>query len=168
MKKIINQWALESFEVWLLQKIPKSTEKLTHSCALSLNLWNFLFSCTGRLYPYLEYTTNLRYRPPDVKGIGIDFQKVPFFGIFEKIETNKKLLYYYLYDCTFINIKTFIVINNYFTKKNAFWPFLCSKIGEIWKKRKFWNGFFGMKGLNLAKTLVRLNFQKGLKITKME
>ena len=163
MKKIINQWALESFEVWLLQKIPKSTEKLTHSSALSLNHWIFFFSCTGSLYPYLEYTTNLRYRPPDVKGIGIDFQKVPFFGIFEKIETNKKLLYYYLHDCTFINIKKFIVINNYFTKKMRFGHFYVLKSEKFGKSR-----FFGMKGLNWAKTVVRLNFKKGLNITKMK
>ena len=146
MKKIINQWALESFEVWLLQKIPKSTEKLTHSSALSFNHWIFFFSCSGSLYPYLEYTTNLRYRPPDVKGIGIDFQKVPFFGIFEKIETNKKLLYYYLYDCTFINIKKFNVINNYFTKKMRFGHFYVLKSEKFGKSGNFEMDFSAWRG----------------------
>ena len=146
MKKIINQWALESFEVWLLQKIPKSTEKLTHSSALSLNHWIFFFSCTGSLYPYLEYTTNLRYRPPDVKGIGIDFQKVPFFGIFEKIENSKKQLYNSLYDCTFINIKKLIVFNNNFTKIMRFGHFYVLKSEKFGKSGIFEIDFSAWRG----------------------
>jgi len=42
--------------------------------ALPLRLFKFYFSDTGSLDPYLANTNSLRSRPPQLKGVGVDFQ----------------------------------------------------------------------------------------------
>ena len=78
--------------------VKKSTEKFTIPCALPLSLPKVFFSCTGSLYPYLENATYLRSGPLELKGVGVDFQKVSFFGIFLKNRKWKKVLIHSFYD----------------------------------------------------------------------
>ena len=129
-----------------------------HSCAQTLSLAKIFFSCTVRLNPYLEYTSNLRSVSHQLKGVRDDLKssnlEISNLSIFIKIKNLRKtsnqskssFLWLYIYN-NIKNYKNWRQIN----KK------ICLPESKI-INRDFSDRFFGMKGLKWAKSMVRLNF----------
>ena len=138
-----------------------------HSCAQTLSLAKNFFFCTVRLNPYLEYTSNLRSVSHQLKGVRDDLKssnlEISNLSIFIKIKNLRKtsnqpkssLLWLYIYNYI-KNNKNWLQINKKF----------CLPESKI-INRDFSDRFFGMKALKWAKSMERLNFEKGLKISKM-
>ena len=131
---------------------------LAHSCAQTLSLANFFFSCTVSLNPNLEYTSYCRSVSYQLKGVRDDLKssnlEISNLSIFIKIKNLRKtsnqpkssLLWLYIYNYM-KNHKNWLQINKKF----------CLPESKI-IKRDFSDRFFGMKGLKWAKSMVRLNF----------
>ena len=138
-----------------------------HSCAQTLSLAKFFISFTVSLNPNLEYTSYLRSVSHQLKGVRGDLKssnlEISNLSIFIKIKNLRKtsnhpkssFLWLYIYN-NIKNYKSWLQINKKFWLPK-------SKIIN----RDFSDRFFGMKGLKWAKTVVRLNLEKGLRIPKM-